>query len=329
MKREKLKIIVLVIVVFGFFLSVFPVGSCSAQIIQNVTINPNIIDEKASPRDILEKSIKIKNNSASGVELYVFVNDIKKDEGKQEFIDPKALDKAASLARWIEISRAAIQLKAGEEQTIPLKITVNLSALPGKYYAAITFARGSNRTEAENAIIQGNQAQLMINMEVKDNTVERAESGFFRTEKNINLNGQVNFLFSIKNIGNKDITPKGSVLIYAQNGALLDTLDINKEANNILPQENLPFRITWRNEDRVGKFKAKLNAEYGGLQGRELQDVTSFWMLPFWLMASIIGLVLMLFVSLIVLLFRLMQSNKLMYLAENDERDPIIDLKNR
>ncbi len=303
------------------------IGTAQAQTIAaDVTITPSIIDEQAEAKEIIERTVKLKNNTAAKLELYPTVNDVKQDEGKQEFVDPSNLDRATSLARWIEIRRGVVELNPGQEVELPLKITVNMNATPGKYFAAITFPNGSNRSEAE---AQGGQPQMMISIEVREHAVEKAENFVFSTEKSVNFNNQVKFLIGLKNIGNKEIYPKGSVIIYDRREREVEVIDVNYNQQIVKPGENPQFEPTWSAGKRMGKFKAKLEVEYGKSGDRNIQDTIYFWILPWWLLAMICLLVLLLITSVWLLYARIKHHSRIIQSAQEEAKSPIINLKNR
>jgi hypothetical protein len=314
-----------------FFL--LPFAACRAADASPVVVTPSIIDEQAEVRDILEYSIKLKNNAANKIELYPFVNDLKKNEGEQPFINPEDLDKTVSLARWIEVSRAVIELNPGEEKIIPVKISINPAAAPGMYFAAITFGQGSNRELAEQNRQATNQPEVLLNIEIEEHVVEKVENGVFKTERSLNFNGQVNFLLSVKNIGNKAIRPKGSIIIYNRRGAEIGALPINQEQTAIEPQAAADFKPAWDSGRVSGRLKAKLELEYGDSR-KDINDAIYFWVLPWQFLAIFLTLLLAAISSLWILLGRIGRHKHLLtqqaILSSYRPTPPtVINLKNK
>jgi hypothetical protein len=310
---------------------IFPsrISAQAADPEDSVIISPTIIDAQVSARDILERVIKIKNTKDHLVELYPFVNDVSQIEGKLAFVDPGLLNEATSSARWLEISRGVINLMPDQEIQVPLKINVSLRALPGKYYSVITFAEGGNRPMAEEAINNSNQPQLMVNLEVQEHIVEKAESVLFKTKTNFNLSNPINFSLDIKNIGNKEIVPKGAVVIYDRNDNEVTTLDFNKELIAIGANEIKNFNFNWDGGNRFGKFKAKLEIEYGSNSQRDLQDSIYFWILPVWFL-GILGLLFIILITSLLLLARRFSHYQKHYIhSQSGGREVIINLKSK
>jgi len=266
-----------------------------------IAVSPTIIDQKAEARDILELSVKITNNTSSKVNLYPIVNDISITEGRQEFLEPSLLDKSTSLARWIQISRGVIELRPGEAKEIPFSVHVNLNAKPGKYYAVITFAQGSTRVEAEAKALKLNQPQVLLNIEVEEHIIERAQIQRFQTEKNFFLNFPVKFLLGIENTGNREIKPVGSIHIYNRRGEEVGSVDVNQAQAAIVPQAYNLFENLWQSKKGFGQYKAVLAAEYGNEEKRDLQDTIYFWVLPWQFLIFFGGGLLVLIILLLLL----------------------------
>ncbi len=268
-----------------FILLFFTTGlMAKAQRESGVQILPHIIDEQVKARDLLKYDIVVKNVSDRKVDIYPVVNDISMTDGRQEFLDPNLLDKSTSLARWIKFKRGVIDLMPAEETTIPLEINVNLLAKPGKYYAMIAFPQGPNRKEAEESMQNTSYPQLMINIEVEEQIVEKAQIKNFKSVKNIFFEWPVSFNLEVENFGNREINPTGAIYIYNRGGKEVDRIDINQTQEKINPGESKQLTLAWATGKGFGKFKAKLEVEYGQYDKRDLQDTVYFWMLPWWLL---------------------------------------------
>jgi hypothetical protein len=299
--HNKVNILKALLFVFMFYvLCSMSHNLCFAQ--ADVLIAPTIIDEEAQARDVLEFSVNIKNQGNKNARLYAIVNDLSMKEGKQEFLDPSQMSNSTSLARWIRIERSRIELKPGQEIDIPLSIEVSPLAEFGKYYAIISFAQGSNQEDAANNALKINQPQLLINLEIKERIVEKAQIKQFQTEKRLFSEFPVKFFLEIENIGNNQINPEGSIYIYNRKGEEVGLIPINKALAGIAPLGSEIFNNDWDSTQAFGQYKARLVAKYGTEEGKDLQDTIYFWVLPrgFLILALIIILILV-FTSLFIL----------------------------
>lgn len=243
-----------------------------------IVVSPSIIDEKCKARDMLEYTVKIKNDSENKAFLYAFVNDISKD-GVVSYKDPSELDLSSSLTRWIEFRRALIEIEQGEEAEIPLNIKVNHDAPAGNYHVKIAFGEGSNRDLARKNILDSNKSELLINIDVEEHIVEKAEIVEFKPLKNIFTKAPIDFSLKIKNIGNRKIKPQGEIVIYNKGGKELASASFNEGGHSILSGKTEDFPISLNLDEKLGRFKAKLRIEYGQ-DRKDLQDVVYFLLLP-------------------------------------------------
>ncbi len=311
---KKIVIILFVALVFSI-----PVAVRAA-----IEVTPKIIDVKAKARDKLDYTITIKNTGDKFISLYTFVNDINIDEGMQEFTEPQALDKTTSLARWISIPRGVIDLQPGAEDTENLTINVNMDAIPGERHAAITFSPGSNRYDAEDISNQPGQTQTVVNLEVEDDIIEKAQLVSFNTDKSLYLGPPVDFSATIKNIGNNEIVPQGFIYFYNRRGEEIDKIPINTDAAKIMPDSDTVLTNSWNGGQGLGKYRAKLAIEYGQNDLRDLQDTIYFWIVPTrWIITVGVGTFLLILL-LAILLFRKTYHHQYQPAPKGDG---VIDLK--
>ncbi len=292
-----------IILISCVFIAIGYIGKIvTAQEEPGIKVSPYIIDEKVHAKDILEYDIILKNNYNHKVDLYAVVNDILPEEGNKDF-DYKA-DKSVSLSKWINIKRGVIELSPGEEEKIPLKIKVNLSAKPGKYHAVVIFSQGTNRTQAELEAKKKNQPKILINIEVEDEIVEKAQIDYFSSAKNVFFKTPVSFFVKLENLGNKEITPKCSISIYNRKGREIDILDFNSENKAISPGETQSFSVDWNPKKVSGRFKAKLNIFYGQKEDKILQDIIYFYYLPWQRVVIFVGIIFLIVIALTIFLFK-------------------------
>lgn len=265
-----------------------------------VQVVPGIIDQKVKARDIVEESIVIKNTLENKAFVYAVVYDILSDGTSQFATSSSAVrDKTTSVADWTQVTGGVIEINPGKEVTVPIRLDININAAPGRRYGAIAFVNASDRYQAEDLARTTKQPILLMNIEVEDQVVERAQLDSFSSEKNIFLFPLVGLDLSIKNIGNVDILPKGNIHIYNRRGLEVALLDINANNQLVSNQTNFIFHGEWKDGVKIGRYKAKLAAQYGERSVRDLQDDIFFWVLPWQFLLLFIILLICLFVLLI------------------------------
>ncbi len=298
------KIIFFTLIIFWIFSSL-PVGAQEKE--KKIEITPTVIDDKALASDILEYTLEIKNNTDRKVDLYAVVSDLTAEGGQKKFTGPDQANKTISLARWIRVSRGVIELMPGEKKELPLKIKVDLEAKSGLYHAVIAFGQGSNRPMAESQVHSGQAPQVLVNLEVGEQIVEKAQMKLFKTERSTYFQSPVKFIVNLNNSGNRTIDPVGGIYIYDRRGALIDEIKVTSGQFTVAPGQAKKFNLQWDSKNKTGKFKAKLELEYGQKDKRDLQDTVYFWFLPLgWLLIFGFGL----FIFIILLVWFLFKKTK-------------------
>ncbi len=276
------------ILFFSFYL--LDGGSVFSQ--EEIMIEPSVIERKTQPRDFLELSVTINNQSNSTVRLYPLIKDI---SGPRQ--DEK-IEKINSLASWIEISRGRIEIPPGVSKEIPFSVRVHFNALPGKYYTTISFVEGSTFPQAQENASKYQQPTLLLNIDVQENIIEKAEIKRFQTTKNIFLKFPIEFILEIKNIGNREIIPLGLIHIYDKKGKEIAAIDL--PSKTISAGESNTLNIFWQGEKGFGRYKAFLFAEYGKSSGGTLQDTVYFWILSWkFLILFTLGILVLLYLLII------------------------------
>ncbi len=246
------------------------------------TVTPLVVDVEAEARDILERTITITNTGDAPVTLYPTVNNISVDEGGtiQQFYTPVESDRTASLASWIEISRAGINLKIGETRTVTLTLRINPSPKSGVYHAFVGFGNGGNRDEAEKQVREGRAPGTIVTVSIKEDKNELLKLSHFLTNRFITKAENEAAVYTIKNPGDIPLVPSGDVIIYDNRGREVSSLRVNPEKLEIPAGGEQKFTATMPVAGLFGKYKAFLSVEYGNSQIASVQDTAFFYVFP-------------------------------------------------
>ncbi len=288
------KILALTIPVLLFF-------SAHNLLAAELSVSPAVIDEIVKAKDILEYDIKIKNNSDKNLIVYTVVNDFSPEQG-MIFPGPnEKFDRKDHASQWVEIKRGQEEAKPRSEISVPLEIKVSMYAIPGKYYAIISFVGANDYYEATALAREGKGAQLFVALNLEEKIIEKAELLRFNTKNSFNLKPSVDFDLKISNIGNIDIKPEGHIYIYDRRGAEVKDININETGMKTGPDDFFDISKNWASGKNFGKFRARLIGEYGAVNKRDFQDVIYFWILPwkFLLIGSVLFLAFVILMSLI------------------------------
>lgn len=308
-----------------FLISLFWAGPALAQDEKSIQVTPFVIDEKAKASDIFNYEVKIKNISQTRYDLYPVVSDIDMSSGTIAIIEPARVDKTTSITRWLTFKRGVLELNPGDEQVVPLEIKVNKDSKPGKYYASIAFPAGPNRAEAEANMAKQPYTRLIINIEVEEDIVEKANIVKFRTLRNIFFEPPIVFEFEMNNTGNNPQIPTGAIYIQDRKGIEVKKLLVNETGESVAAASTKTYQIKWDDVSSFGKFKARLELEYGSKVSKDLNDATFFWVFPWKIVIAFATIMIILIISLTLLIFYRTRS---LFHEPPKINNPVINLKN-
>jgi len=300
-----------------------------------ILIEPYIIDEKLKAKDLRKYTVKISNNSGRFANLYPIVQDVSQVAGDKVVDSIYDLDPEISLTRWITFSRGVIELKPGESLERDLEIQVGMNTPPGRYFASISFAPGSNRPQAEAALRNSEQAHMLINVEVEEVVVEQARIKTFKTGSNFYMQYPVTFRISVENSGNRDIAPKGNLFLYNRRGEEIEALPIDGLSLFTAPDGSTDLELEWNGGRNLGKIQARLELDYGANLTRDMQASYFFWVLPWPVLSMILGAMFLLVFLLTWILFRRshrIHAHNQMFQKPYDPHDKgggVLDLKGK
>ncbi len=276
------------LLLFSLFLPVTPVFAETL-----FTATPMVIDGKGKVREILRYSLSLTNTTSHLISVYPWVNDVDDsvgETGTSDMAGSQNKDISESLSRWLEVTRASIDMLPGEHKDIPVMIQINLRAKPGHYHAKIHLAQGGDRASAEAN--KAGTTDVAVNIEVLEDINERVQLGTFTPDKTIFAGDEASFKYSLDNIGNRGVIPHGKIRIYDRDGQEVATFDANQGGQKIEPLGKAQLASVWASGGSFGRYKAMLDIEYG-TRGT-IQDTVFFWVVPW---KKVVGM----FLSLIIL----------------------------
>jgi len=317
----------------------------SSVLAADFSVAPLIIDVEGEARYSAEKTLTLTNFDSRAVRLYASVNEITLGENSEikSFIPASMSDRSISPTSWIEISRARINLTAGEVAEIPLVIKINQNTLPGLYHAYVGFASGANYDEAQAKIEAGQGSGVVIRFAVGSKRQEYLKLISFSTDRFNFFEGDGTINYVIENTGDVPLAPSGDVIIYDGRGKELAVVDLNQLGEEIIsPGEQKSFTSDLPYTGRMGKNKAFLSLTYGVENKASIYDTNFYYSIPWFYLL----LIMILFLIAIAVLLLIVNKNSLnlndsdngevrelpFYVGKRNEHnvyDHDIDLKNK
>lgn len=259
---------------------------------------PDIIIE---PGKNFTVNIVVTNITTEAANLQVIINDFtaSSDESGQPAIllDPGQFSPKHSLKRFIK-PLPNFSLKAGEQKSIPVTITVPGNATGGGYFGTVRFAPASAVNDPDkNVTLAGSVGSLLL-VRVPGDIKSQVSLASFDVRqggvpKNLFFsNKQISSVVRFQNEGNIQEQPFGKIQLKDRKNKVLAEYEINdiNPRGNILPDTVRKFETDL---DKIGSFGMyKLVGNFGyGTNGQLLSASTTFYVVPFILIIAFLSLV--------------------------------------
>ncbi|MCH8821673.1 hypothetical protein IID23_04110 [Patescibacteria group bacterium] len=276
-----------------------------------IQVSAPIYNFTIDPGESAQEIVKVRNVGDTTRIFYPEVFDFKplNETGAPDFIiDAQDDSYTYSLASWVKISTEGIKLEPNESSALNFIINVPADAEPGGHYAGILFGTSPPKVGGTQIAISNKVGSLIL-VRVAGDAKEQANVEEFSTPKSFLENGPVLFTVRINNTGSVHIQPKGVIEIKNTFGKTVNTISINENSANILPQSIRAFldgdgnNLNWNPSGlTIGKFTATLTLTYGD-PAQNLTTSTSFWIVP-WKILLVLLLTIIITILLLVLIIK-------------------------
>jgi len=261
-----------------------------------VTVSPPIIELDAAKGDVINQSIKVRNEGAAATTYYLSAE---RFVAGGEAGEPSFTGEDVDLATWIKFPFQSITVPAGATVEVPFSIIVPNYAGPGGHYAAIFLS-----TAPPEAAKTGSQVSIasrigtLILVRIAGEIKESAQVAEFSTTGKSFDALPVNFNVRVKNDGNVHLKPMGTITIKNMWGSIAGKVAVNENGGNVLPDQIRKFDASWvKNSNAVGatsfwgkyrqekenyafgSYTADLSLAYG-TAGNTLAASTTFMVIP-------------------------------------------------
>ena len=279
------------VLLFGVLLLLMPM-----IVFGDHSVRPLVVDLDMEPREQAQETITITNQSNRMQRVYATVNEVQV-EGERtitEFTAPSDSDNRITPTSWFQVSRARIEISAGGQYELPVRIQVHPQAEPGVYHVLLGIAGGSNRPIAEDRVRSGAAPGTLFRIEVADDRTSYLQLRSFATDRFISNVAASAFSYTVENPSDTPLIPGGEIIIYNRSGREVGGLPANPDGIEIAPGSAHTFSLPISGTSGWGRHRAHLTVTYGDGQRASLTDTIFFYHVPiFWL--SLVFVVLLLF----------------------------------
>jgi hypothetical protein len=266
-------------------------GTAYAQQGAGITLVPATIEEVSDPGSVLNRSLKVTNESSEEKEYYVYKRNIKGVEGAgvpifSEDSEPTKFE----LSEWISFESERILIPANGTVEIPILITVPVDATPGSHFGGIFVSVEPPRLREIGAGV-GYEVASIVSIRISGDVTDAARIRSFSTDKLFFSKKDVHFVAKIENQGNILIKPRGSVEILSMFSDRPEVVSVNDTLAGVFPGSTRDIEFDWKSDGvGFGRYEAILALSYDGEGGQKTIDSTLvFWIFPVKIMLSVIG----------------------------------------
>ena len=262
---------------------------------QALEISPPVLNLRANPGQTVTSTIQLRDVSTSSLVVRNQINDFVAggEDGTPKLLLESGQDSPYSLKDWVQ-PLPQFTMKPKAINRLQLKIKVPKNASPGGYYAVIRFTGTRPDLDGTGVSLSASLGTLVL-LKVNGNAKESMSMEQFYATTN---DGKPSSLFEsspitlverVRNTGNIHQQPNGQVTVKDFFGNVIATLNVNLPGNNVLPgsvrkfQQNLDSTVIG---DRFlfGRYTADVKLTYGSKQ-QTFTSSTSFWVIPYRLIA--------------------------------------------
>lgn len=301
---------VFAVVIVSFFLVAFH----SAQAI---TVSPIRIELNSDPNGTVSSSFKVTNDEAKENTYSIIVA---RFETKDETGEPVFVPGKEEIPSWVEIANTVTVPGRGSRQ-VPFSIIVPNDVDPGGYFAGVFVSKSAPGLDANvNIGLQSNVGTLIflrVNGDFKEG--ETILEFATRNKQKFFSSLPVSFYYRFQNSGEDRVKPLGDIIIKNLFGFTTKVVNANPSAGSVLPKSIRKFFTTWQTSggDEVetnsgsiieppndqtyletlkwqwqhfafGRYVAHMTVTVENDASRSYSKKTSFWVIPWQLLGTII-----------------------------------------
>ena len=281
--------------------------------LSSMTAIPPRIELSGKPGQVIQEKIKLRNESNSSMAFETDVKDfiVNNDKGTPIVVDQKTSGRW-SLSSWIRVAPDRSLIDTKETRSFSLIVNIPWDALPGGHYAMVIYRPITSNTLGQSSAQISQEVATLVYVKVEGPITEDAALLRFQTDKTLEQFGPVNFTTEIENKSDIHIAPQGKIVV--ENVLLgkfmtrpVRTMILEKDIN-IFPFASRTYANQLPGKWHFGKYRATLTANYG-TQGKALEGIVYFWIVPYTVLAALLVPVLILIASLLYMA-RHMQKRK-------------------
>jgi hypothetical protein len=298
------------LVLGSFFIANAPVSAQS----NGLGITPRI-NLTAKPGGLINDSLRINNlSNTQPLNLQVSLVDFRpaNETGTPQLIqDPSVAPTPWSLKPYVSIPEF-VTVPAGQSKSIPFTVKFPPSVGAGSYYSAIEYKAVGNQNQQKVTVSASSATLMFVNVEGNaSELLSLLDFGPIASPgggiKSSFAKAPSQFTYRLKNSGNLNESPAGSIVVKNMLGHVVAGIDnVNPKSELALIGQTRRFEVCYPkklDQDSLvkatncqplkitpGKYTAQLVLLYGqnGQPSRQIGANATFWYLPLWFILVVI-----------------------------------------
>lgn len=276
---------------------------------QSISVTPPLFQLSIEPGDIWQSSVRVVNPNDFPLTVYAEVVNFAPDgEGGQGKFLPILNDDEShsiSLAEWIEVPEGPHIIPSGQTRDVTFFVDVPKDAPPGGHFAAILISTEPPRDDQGPVAVSTTQTVTsLFFVRIEGDVLEKALIREFSVLPRSIEMPYAEFSLRFENKGNVHVQPRGSIRIYNMWGKERGVIPINSDSHfgNVLPESIRDFRFSWTGERSladIGRYRAEASLAFGENGSQTVLDETSFWVLPIRGALITVGVIALIFMSIV------------------------------
>lgn len=302
---------------FTFSLTIFTSSSAHAQV--TIVVSPPRHDIEANPGDVVQKTVKITNNSNNTITLTAQIFDfiVTDDFGTPEKVGLEEAGRFAA-SNWFIGDATQLTIEPKQSRTVSYIITIPADALPGGHYAGAFFKYEEYDTSGETVSKTTPEVGSLFSINIPGDITFDALVKSFKTSSRVYEYGPIEFEAQIENLSDTHIRPISKITVRNMIGQTV--AEIPLEELNIFPFTSRTLTETWDTLWGLGRYEAVLDVAYGS--GNAVEAAIYFWILPYKIIIAIL-------ILLAVLLVIFISVRRHLHHRRDDRDDQIDSLKRK
>jgi hypothetical protein len=264
-------------------------ATAQSQPKSGLAISPPTFELSANPGDTLKNSLRVDNVVNEPLEVTVETRNFSA-LGEEGGIDLSPSDGAFALASWISVAPAKVTIPAGESKVFEFTTAIPQNASPGGRFGSIIFKTTIKPLNGQSGVAVGQEIGALVFLKISGQVKEKASIETFGARSGLNEQGPVGFDLRVKNEGNIQFKPSGTITISNFLGRKVASIPVTGQ--NVLPGAVRKMSGEWDNKWLFGRYTATTSLVYGN-DKQIIVASTAFWGFPYKTMGIILFFLLM------------------------------------